>query len=180
MDTKSWTIYGSRRWLVAYYEIFIFQLLIRYKYKHFAPWSKGADDRLLEHSRHVLCLGQERYTFLSTWSQSGLKGDRGCCCPMFLFFPSWYTLCCIGVVLNIRIVIFVLFFVTVILQLSYTYKLCYLSYRIKGWFTIIISYNCIGDVIVSVFASSALDRGFQPLSGQTKDYKIVQDINDKE
>jgi len=29
-----------------------------------------------------------------------------------------------------------------------------------------------GGVIVSVHASSAVDRGFEPLSGQTKDYKI--------
>jgi hypothetical protein len=30
----------------------------------------------------------------------------------------------------------------------------------------------IGDVIVSLLASSAVDRGFEPRSGQTKDYKI--------
>ena len=28
----------------------------------------------------------------------------------------------------------------------------------------------IGDVLVSVLASSAVDRGFEPRSGQTKDY----------
>ena len=33
--------------------------------------------------------------------------------------------------------------------------------------------NCIGGVMVnSVLASSAVDRGFEPHSGQTKDYKI--------
>jgi len=32
--------------------------------------------------------------------------------------------------------------------------------------------NRIGDVIVSVFALSAVDRGFQPRSVQTKHYKI--------
>ena len=32
--------------------------------------------------------------------------------------------------------------------------------------------NHIGGVIVSVLASSAVDRGFKPQSGQTKDYKI--------
>ena len=32
--------------------------------------------------------------------------------------------------------------------------------------------NCIGGVMVSVLASSAVDRGFEPRSGQTKDYKI--------
>ena len=31
---------------------------------------------------------------------------------------------------------------------------------------------CIGGVIVSVFASSAVDLGFEPRSDQTKDYKI--------
>ena len=30
--------------------------------------------------------------------------------------------------------------------------------------------NRIGGVMVRVLASSAVDRGFEPLSGQTKDY----------
>ena len=32
--------------------------------------------------------------------------------------------------------------------------------------------NRIGGVMVRVLASSAVDRGFEPRSGQTKDYKI--------
>ena len=32
--------------------------------------------------------------------------------------------------------------------------------------------NRIGGVMISVLASSAVDRGFEPPSGQTKDYKI--------
>ena len=32
--------------------------------------------------------------------------------------------------------------------------------------------NRIGCVMVSVLASSAVDRGFKPRSGQTKDYKV--------
>ena len=32
--------------------------------------------------------------------------------------------------------------------------------------------NRIGDVMVSVLASRAVDHGFEPRSGQTKDYKI--------
>ena len=32
--------------------------------------------------------------------------------------------------------------------------------------------NRLGDVIVSVLASSAVDRGFESRSGQTKDYNI--------
>ena len=32
--------------------------------------------------------------------------------------------------------------------------------------------NCISGVMVSMLASSAGDHGFEPLSGQTKDYKI--------
>jgi hypothetical protein len=35
------------------------------------------------------------------------------------------------------------------------------------------SSNGIGGVMVSLSASSAVDRGFEPRSGQTKDYKIV-------
>jgi hypothetical protein len=34
--------------------------------------------------------------------------------------------------------------------------------------------NCIGGVMVSVLGSSAVDRGFEPRSGQTKDFKIGQ------
>ena len=32
--------------------------------------------------------------------------------------------------------------------------------------------NRIGGIMVSVLASSVVDRGFEPRSGQTKDYKI--------
>ena len=32
--------------------------------------------------------------------------------------------------------------------------------------------NRIGDVMVSVLSSSAVDRGFEPRSGQTKDYEM--------
>ena len=32
--------------------------------------------------------------------------------------------------------------------------------------------HCIGGVMVSVLASSSVDREFEPRSGQTKDYKI--------
>ena len=35
-----------------------------------------------------------------------------------------------------------------------------------------ITNNRIGGVMVSVLASSAVDRGFEPQSGQTKNYKI--------
>ena len=35
-----------------------------------------------------------------------------------------------------------------------------------------LSPNCIGGVMVSVLASSAVDCGFEPWSGQTKDYEI--------
>jgi hypothetical protein len=33
-------------------------------------------------------------------------------------------------------------------------------------------FNHIGGVMVSVLTSNAVDRGFEPQSGQTKDYKI--------
>ena len=33
-------------------------------------------------------------------------------------------------------------------------------------------FNQIGGVMVSVFSSSVVDRGFETRSGQTKDYKI--------
>jgi hypothetical protein len=40
------------------------------------------------------------------------------------------------------------------------------------WFDLIWSYNRIGGVMVSKLASSAVDRGFEPRSGQTKEYKF--------
>jgi hypothetical protein len=33
-------------------------------------------------------------------------------------------------------------------------------------------FHCIGGVMVSMLASSEVDRGFEPRSGQTKDCKI--------
>jgi hypothetical protein len=36
----------------------------------------------------------------------------------------------------------------------------------------LIATDRIGGVMISVLASSAVDRGIEPLSGQTKDYKI--------
>ena len=37
---------------------------------------------------------------------------------------------------------------------------------------ILIDFNRISGVMVSMLASSAVDRGFEPRSGQAKDYKI--------
>jgi hypothetical protein len=38
-------------------------------------------------------------------------------------------------------------------------------------------YNCIGGVMVNVLASSVVDRGFEPQSDQTKDYKIFSNFS---
>ena len=38
--------------------------------------------------------------------------------------------------------------------------------------SLLVRCNRIGGVMVSVLASGAVDRGFEPRSGQTKDYKI--------
>ena len=35
-------------------------------------------------------------------------------------------------------------------------------------------YNCIDGVMVSVLATSVVDRGFEPRSGQTKDFIAPQ------
>jgi hypothetical protein len=35
------------------------------------------------------------------------------------------------------------------------------------------TFNSIGGVMISVLASSAVDRVFEPWSGQTKDYNIL-------
>ena len=42
---------------------------------------------------------------------------------------------------------------------------------VKHYIQMYVSY--ISGIMVSVLASSAVDRGFEPRSGQTKDYKIV-------
>jgi hypothetical protein len=44
-------------------------------------------------------------------------------------------------------------------------KLCVITYHYV---------TCIGGVMVSVLASSAVDRRFKPRLGQPKDYKITQ------
>jgi hypothetical protein len=49
----------------------------------------------------------------------------------------------------------------------------YKIFHIYHTFMLLVKYvNRIGGVMVSVLASSVVDRGFEPGSGQTKDYKI--------
>ena len=138
MDTKSWTIYSCHCWLVAQFSNNSTASWIQVQaFCLFDPklyWSS-----IFETPWQVLCIEKREIPCKVSYLGLIFKGDRGCCCPIFLYFPSLYTLCCIGVVLNIRIVIFVLFSLTVILQLSYTYKLFYLSYRIKGWLNICVT-----------------------------------------
>ena len=49
--------------------------------------------------------------------------------------------------------------------------MCVYKYDLLIYHILIIS-NRIGCVMVSMLASSAVDRGFEPRSGQTKDYKL--------
>ena len=49
--------------------------------------------------------------------------------------------------------------------------ICYISVN-DVWEVLYKHSNHIGGVMVSVLASSALDCGFKPRSGQAKDYKI--------
>ena len=58
-----------------------------------------------------------------------------------------------------------MFLVTSVLSSKHLQLCIWLNNRVK-------SDNRIGGVIVCVFASNAIDRGFEPQSGQTKDYKI--------
>ena len=37
---------------------------------------------------------------------------------------------------------------------------------------ILLDFKCIGGVMVCMLASNVVDRGFEPRSGQTKDYEI--------
>ena len=50
-----------------------------------------------------------------------------------------------------------------LLQFNLWYYFMFLIYSLIN--------NRIGGVMISVLASSAVDRGFEPRSGQTKDYK---------
>ena len=49
---------------------------------------------------------------------------------------------------------------------------CFVECHQKLAYDISSEYNCIGGVMVSVLASNAVDRGFEPRLGQTKDYTI--------
>jgi hypothetical protein len=58
------------------------------------------------------------------------------------------------------------------------FYVCLLFLFIEVWTSPLITrvsllvFNHIGGVMVSVLTSNAVDRGFEPQSGQTKDYKI--------
>jgi hypothetical protein len=97
----------------------IFQLLARYNYKHFASFYWSFCQIVLIINFWNLLAGamhrQERNTVQSVLSILIFKGGRGCCCPTCLYFPSLYTLCCIGVLLNMRI-----FFCTVLFNHYFT------------------------------------------------------------
>jgi hypothetical protein len=60
-------------------------------------------------------------------------------------------------------------YLAIVLQ---TFLLIYHSLQITEFLYRLRLPNHIGGVVVSVLASSAVDRGFEPWSGQTKDYKI--------
>ena len=143
MYTKSWEIYGCDRWLVAHYGISIFQLLARYRYKHCAPLIQIV--LMIDFWKFKTCaLHGPGDTYLSKCliSISFLRGIKDDVVRFYFVFSIliYFVLhwCCF----DYSDYYLLLFFVTVILQLSYTYTLCYLSYRIKEWFITLISYNC--------------------------------------
>ena len=51
----------------------------------------------------------------------------------------------------------------------------FLSFNFKPWlkYNLYFTINCIGGVMVSVLASSAVIRGFEPRSGQTKAIELI-------
>ena len=138
MDTKSWEIYSCHRWLVAHYDISIFQLLARYNYKHYAPLIQIV--LIIDFWKFKTCtLHGPGDTYLSKCliSISFLRGIKDDVVRFYFVFSTLiyycfeYSDCYFCTVLCNRY-----------LQLSYTYKLCYHSYRIKEWLIIIISYIC--------------------------------------
>ena len=68
--------------------------------------------------------------------------------------------------LQLKILLFLLIFYIHIHQLYNKVEIPFLVYTFLSK-----SYS-IGGVMVSVLASSTVDRGFEPRSGQTKDYKL--------
>jgi hypothetical protein len=63
---------------------------------------------------------------------------------------------------NITVIFFIFLFYQINLVFNYAIELLRLLHV----------HNSIGGVMVSLLASSAVDRGFNAWSGQTKDYKI--------
>jgi hypothetical protein len=57
-------------------------------------------------------------------------------------------------------------------------QLVHLTSYVGLWYQIPL--NHVGCVMVIVLASSVVDRGFEPRSDQTKDYKIARSIKEKE
>jgi len=49
---------------------------------------------------------------------------------------------------------------------------CYSASALKQQFAKYHLYHCIGDVMVSMIAPNAVDRGFEHWLGQTNNYKI--------
>ena len=46
------------------------------------------------------------------------------------------------------------------------------NFKLQYINTMLIINNCIGGIMVSVLTSSLVDRGFEPMPGQTMDYRI--------
>ena len=51
-------------------------------------------------------------------------------------------------------------------------QMCFFLSQLKVGLVYPFNHNCIRGVMVSVLASSAVNRGFQPVSGQAKEYEI--------
>ena len=79
-----------------------------------------------------------------------------------LLIPCCFTLLCIALCYDLKYLLKLLLRFNVFNILLLTSLV--LSKRIS---------NCIGGVMVSMLASSAVDRGFAPRSGQTKTIKLV-------
>ena len=71
-----------------------------------------------------------------------------------------------------RCLFFCAFFLAIVLPVLLRYTDSDYPFGICKLFILLNAIHYIGDVMVSVLASSAVDRGFEPRSGQTKDYKL--------
>ena len=127
--------------------------------------------RTTEESRTSTCGAGTGYTFETPAFTPGFKWVRVTrSLVLCLFFVEdclsffFWSLFCLS--FDLRIFITPLVYIQTLLKTSLVIKIYRLNTQVLAYF------NRIGGWMVSVLDSSAVDRGFEPRSGQTKYYKM--------